>query len=63
MGLAEWFSTFCEELQVKDAGTISSRYKAITRRLNTDFLGHYVRYRSQHLCWLLRKKHGNPGVQ
>src|SRR5690348_17652085 len=37
MGLADWFSTFCRNIQVKDAGTISDRYKAITRRLNTDF--------------------------
>jgi hypothetical protein len=37
MGLADWFSTFCSRLQVQDGGTISSRYRAITRRLNTDF--------------------------
>ena len=37
MGLAEWFSGFCSNIQVKDGGTISSRYRAITRRLNTDF--------------------------
>ena len=37
MGLADWFSTFCSNLQVQDGGTISTRYKAITRRLNTDF--------------------------
>lgn len=37
MGLAEWFSGFCTEIQVKDGGTISSRYKAITKRLNADF--------------------------
>lgn len=37
MGLAEWFSDFCGKIQVKDGGTISSRYKSITRRLNTDF--------------------------
>ena len=37
MGLADWFSTFCGNLQIQDDGTISSRYKAITRRLNTDF--------------------------
>lgn len=39
MGLAEWFSTFCSNVQVQDGGTISSRYKTITRRLNTDFWG------------------------
>ena len=39
MGLAEWFSTFCSNIQVKDAGTISYRYKAITKRLNIDFWG------------------------
>ena len=37
MGLADWFSTFCSNIQVQDGGTISSRYKTITRRLNTDF--------------------------
>jgi len=37
MGLADWFSTFCTNIQVQDGGTISTRYKAITRRLNTDF--------------------------
>jgi hypothetical protein len=37
MGLADWFSTFCTNIQVQDAGTISMRYKAITQRLNTDF--------------------------
>ncbi|MDE0556145.1 MAG: nucleotidyltransferase [Candidatus Poribacteria bacterium] len=37
MGLADWFSTFCANIQVQDGGTISYRYKRITRRLNTDF--------------------------
>lgn len=37
MGLADWFKDFNANLQVTDGGTISSRYKAITRRLNTDF--------------------------
>src|SRR5437667_1437360 len=37
MGLADWFSTFCSNLQVQDGGTISTRYRAITRRLNKDF--------------------------
>ena len=37
MGLAEWFSTFCSNIQVQDGGTIASRYKLITKRLNTDF--------------------------
>ena len=37
MGLADWFKDFNVNLQVTDGGTISSRYKAITRRLNTDF--------------------------
>lgn len=39
MGLGEWFSTFCGSIQVQDGGTISGRYKTITRRLNTDFWG------------------------
>ena len=37
MGIADWFSTFCSNIQVQDRGTISMRYKNITRRLNTDF--------------------------
>lgn len=37
MPLADWFSTFCDNLQVRDGGTISLRYKSITRRLNLDF--------------------------
>ena len=37
MGLANWFSSFCSNIKVNDGGTISPRYKAITRRLNTDF--------------------------
>jgi hypothetical protein len=37
MGLGEWFSTFCVNIQVQNSGTISQRYKAITRRLNTDY--------------------------
>lgn len=37
MGLADWFSNFCSNLSVKDDATISSRYKSITKRLNTDY--------------------------
>ncbi|WP_439670877.1 Nucleotidyltransferase [Cupriavidus necator] len=37
MALADWFQTFCANLQVQDGATISTRYKNITRRLNTDF--------------------------
>ncbi len=37
MGLAEWFSSFCSNIQVQDGGTIANRYKTITRRLNKDF--------------------------
>ena len=37
MGVAEWFTDFNQNLIIQDGGTISSRYKAITRRLNTDF--------------------------
>ena len=37
MGLADWFRGFCSTLKIQDGGTISTRYKAITRRLNTDF--------------------------
>lgn len=37
MALAEWFSTFCYSIRTQDGGTISSRYKNITRRLNNDY--------------------------
>ena len=37
MGLADWFSTFCSNIQVQNRSVISTRYKNITRRLNTDF--------------------------
>ena len=37
MGLADWFNTFCDGIKVQNAATISQRYKAITKRLNTDF--------------------------
>lgn len=37
MGLADWFRTFCGNIQVQNGATISYRYKAITKRLNTDF--------------------------
>jgi hypothetical protein len=37
VALAEWFEAFCGSLQVRDGGTISLRYKNITRRLNSDF--------------------------
>jgi hypothetical protein len=37
MGLADWFSGFCSNIQIRDAGSISTRYRAITQRLNTDF--------------------------
>lgn len=39
MGVAEWFSGFCSNIQIRDGGTISLRYKAITKRLNLDFWG------------------------
>ncbi len=37
MGIGEWFSSFCAELQVRNVDDISRRYRAITRRLNTDY--------------------------
>jgi len=36
MGVGEWFRDFCNELTIQDGGTISTRYKNITRRLNTE---------------------------
>ena len=37
MGLADWFGTFCGNIQVQNGAVISYRYKAVTKRLNTDF--------------------------
>lgn len=37
MGVADWFGSFCKEVIVRDGGSISTRYQAITRRLNTDY--------------------------
>lgn len=37
MGLANWFNTFCDNIKVQNGGTISRRYRAITKRLNIDF--------------------------
>ena len=37
IGLADWFKTFCGNIQVQNGAVISLRYKAITKRLNTDF--------------------------
>ena len=37
MGLADWFRTFCSNLTTQKGSSISNRYNAITRRLNTDF--------------------------
>ena len=37
MGLADWFKTFCGNIQVQNGAVISLRYKAITKRLNADF--------------------------
>jgi hypothetical protein len=37
MALADWFRTFCSNLQIRDGGSIATRSGNITRRLNTDF--------------------------
>jgi len=37
MSVSNWFSDFCSNIKIKNADSISRRYKAITRRLNTDF--------------------------
>ncbi len=37
MSIAVWFGAFCSNICIKDDSSISTRYKAITRRLNTDF--------------------------
>ncbi|MGN6120558.1 MAG: SMODS domain-containing nucleotidyltransferase [Rhodanobacter sp.] len=37
MGLANWFETFCTDLQVDNSATIANRYGSLTMRLNNDF--------------------------
>lgn len=37
MGIASWFSTFHNNIKIRNGATISTRYRAITKRLNTDF--------------------------
>lgn len=37
MALAAWFQSFCTDLRVDNAATISARYNTLTTRLNTDF--------------------------
>jgi hypothetical protein len=37
MAVAEWFTEFCDQLVVRNHDTIATRWKRMTRRLNTDF--------------------------
>lgn len=37
MSVSQWFDTFYNNIKVQNKVSISSRYKAITKRLNTDF--------------------------
>ena len=37
MGPADWFRTFCGNIQVQNGAVISHRYEAITKSPNTDF--------------------------
>jgi hypothetical protein len=37
VGVADWFNSFCQNLQVAQGDDISYRYRRITRQLNTDF--------------------------
>jgi len=37
VSVGNWFKTFCENTKVSNKDSISRRYKAVTRRLNTDF--------------------------
>lgn len=37
MGLAEWFGGFYSNILIQNEASISARYRAITKRLNTDF--------------------------
>ena len=60
MGLADWFLIFCGNIQVQNGAAISSRYKAITKRLNTDLLGDGLGHVAQPPSGLLRPKHSHP---
>ena len=63
MGLANWFSTFCSNIQVQDGSIISTRYKNITQRLNTDFWD--TTSDTSHSLYVgsLRPKHSYSGIQ
>lgn len=37
MPVGDWFREFCNKIKIQNKESISVRYKAITRRLNTDF--------------------------
>lgn len=37
MSVGDWFKAFCENTKVSNKDSISRRYKAVTRRLNTDY--------------------------
>ena len=37
MGPADWFRTFCGNIQVQNGAVISHRYEAITKSPDTDF--------------------------
>ena len=63
MGLADWFRTFCSNIQVQDGGTISDRYKRITRRLNTDFWTTTSETSSQPLCGVVWAEYGDGWIQ
>lgn len=39
MGLTACFEEFCANIQVRDGGTISARFRTITQRLNKEFWG------------------------
>lgn len=37
MGIADWFKSFCADIQIRDVASISRRYRTITKRLNTTY--------------------------
>ena len=62
MGLADWFRSFYSNIRVQDGGTISNRYRAITRRLSCvsaphGLLEHYVGNVTQSLRGVLRAQY------
>ena len=60
MGLADWFSIFCSNIQVQNGAGISLRYKAITRRVSPGSHRHDNTRRQAHVSYLCRTRRVRP---